>query len=746
METNSSLTPQEHPASDIAPKVRKASIPRKSKGASPEVSEGKKGSLIIVESPAKARTIKKFLTSGYDVKASMGHVRDLPKSQLGVDVEHQFTPKYIVIKGKNKIIKELKAAAKTSKLIYLATDPDREGEAIAWHLSQILDIETKVKRIELREITKNALKDALSNAKDLDRHKVDAQQARRVLDRLVGYKLSPLLWKKVKAGLSAGRVQSVAVKVICDREREIQAFVPEEYWTLTAFLGKREGEPAEKEIVFPANLFKIREEKAKVENEAQINEILSNLEGKAYAVTAVVQKEQRRNPPPPFITSSLQQDASRKLGYKVTRTMSIAQQLYEGLDIGEEGTVGLISYMRTDSTRLSEQAQQEARDYIVQEFSKEYWQGKQFKIREGAQDAHEAIRPTSAFRTPDKIKDYLNKDQFRLYKLIWERFLASQMSPAVFDNKSIDVVAAEYTFRATGSTLKFQGFLAVYEETRDEDEEKVNLPPLKQGESLNLSKLEPKQHFTQPPPRYTEASLVKTLEENGIGRPSTYAPIIETIQHRRYVALENKHFIPSELGFVVTEMLQKNFSDILNIDFTAEMENKLDAVEEGKLDWVRIITEFYSPFEQALEKATEQLEKVKVEPEALNEPCPTCTKGLVIKEGRFGRFVACSGYPECRYTRAISKEIGVTCPNPGCGGQVVELRTKKGKPFFGCGHYPKCDFRSWNRPTNEVCPKCGSMMVLRRVRNGQAFIICSKEGCGYSPPSKKEKAETMDAE
>lgn len=699
----------------------------------------KSQSLIIVESPAKAKTIKKFLTSGYEVKASMGHVRDLPKSQLGVDVEKDFSPKYIVIKGKTKLIKELKTAVKDSKQVYLATDPDREGEAIAWHLSELLGLDEKAKRIELREITKNALKDALTHAKDLNIDKVNAQQARRVLDRLVGYKLSPLLWKKVRSGLSAGRVQSVAVKLICDREKEIQAFVPEEYWSLTAHLLKES-------FSFPAALSKIGDEKAKVSNEEEMQAILRELEGKSFSVLSVTQKEQKRNPPPPFITSTLQQDASRKLGFKVSRTMSVAQQLYEGLDIGEEGTAGLISYMRTDSTRISEGAQAEAKEFILEKFSEAYWSGKQYKVKDTAQDAHEAIRPTTASRTPESVKPYLNKDQFKLYKLIWERFLASQMSPAVFDNKSVDVKAERFTFHATGSTLKFQGFLAVYEETKEEEEEKVNLPELKEGEPLGLEKLEPKQHFTQPPPRYTEASLVKTLEENGIGRPSTYAPIIETILYRRYVTLENKHFTPTELGFLVTDILQSHFSAILNVDFTAEMENKLDAVEEGKLDWIKILSEFYPSFEGALQDASEHLERVKIEPEATNEICPNCGKPMVIKEGRFGRFIACSGYPECKTTKAMTKGTGVSCPNEGCDGEIMELRTKKGKPFFGCSKFPNCDFKTWNRPTTEKCPKCESMMVIRKVKNGHSFLICSKEGCGYAPPSpKEEKAETIES-
>lgn len=695
-------------------------------------------SLIIVESPAKAKTIKKFLEGGYEVKASMGHVRDLPKSQLGVDVENQFSPRYITIKGKNKIIKELKQAAKGSKQVFLATDPDREGEAIAWHLKEVLQLDDRAKRIELREITKSALNNALTHAKDLDGDKVNAQQARRVLDRLVGYKLSPLLWQKVKRGLSAGRVQSVAVKLICDREKEIQSFVPEEYWTLAAFLLQQPGNQKDEFVSFPANLVKVDDEKISIPNEAAMQKILADLEGKAFKIVSIVKKEHRRNPPPPFITSTLQQDASRKLGYKVSRTMMIAQQLYEGVDIGDEGSVGLISYMRTDSTRISESAHQEAKDYILKTFSQAYWQGKDFKVKESAQDAHEAIRPTSVFRTPESVRSFLNKDQHRLYKLIWERFLASQMSPALFDNTTVDIGADRYLFRANGSILKFQGFLAVYQEAEPE-EEKIQLPPLTENEILNLEKFDPKQHFTQPPPRFSEASLVKTLEEYGIGRPSTYAPILETIQHRRYVALENKHFIPSQIGFVVTDMLQKNFSNILNVDFTAQMENKLDEVEEGKLDWVSIITEFYGPFEGALSTASTQLERVKMEAEPVNENCPNCGKGLVIKEGRFGRFIACSGYPDCRYTRAFSKGTGVACPK-GCGGEIQELRTKRGKPFYGCGKYPKCDFRSWYAPTQEKCERCGSMMMVRSSRKAGKTLICSNEGCGFTRSVQQEES------
>lgn len=709
-------------------------------------------SLIIVESPAKARTIKKFLSKGYEVKASMGHIRDLPKSQLGVDVGNHFTPKYIVIKGKNKIIKELKAAAKDSKQIFLATDPDREGEAIAWHLSEILGIEKDAKRIELREITKTALQNALKQAKRLDQDKVNAQQARRVLDRLVGYKLSPLLWSKIKRGLSAGRVQSVAVKLICEREKEVQAFVPEEYWTLGAHLFKKEGDSS----IFSALLSKIKGEKAVLPDETRTQEVVQALTGKPFVISAILEKEQRRNPPPPFITSTLQQDASRKLGFKVSRTMSIAQQLYEGLDIGEEGTVGLITYMRTDSTRVAEYAQKEAQEFILQKFSEEYWLGKIFKIREGAQDAHEAIRTTSVFRTPEKLKPYLNRDQYRLYRLIWERFLASQMSPALFDVKTIEIKSGEYEFKATGSTLKFPGFLAVYQEANEatrrlrassadpqepyqeaadveasEDQDKASLPELKENELLNLEKFEPKQHFTQPPPRYTEASLVKTLEENGIGRPSTYAPIIETILQRRYAAIENKHFLPTQLGFIVTETLEKNFSDILNVDFTAAMENKLDAVEEGKLNWVDLLSEFYPSFEGALKEAQIHLERVKVEPVVIEETCPNCGRNLVIREGRFGQFIACPGYPECRYTKGISKGTGVSCPEPGCTGEILQLKTKKGRAFYGCSRYPDCQFRSWNKPSSEKCPQCSSLLFEKNSKNGKVGLVCLKEGCGY---------------
>jgi DNA topoisomerase-1 len=700
-------------------------------------------SLIIVESPAKARTIKKFLSKGYEVKASMGHVRDLPKSQLGVDVGNHFAPKYIVIKGKHKIIKELKAAAKGSKQIFLATDPDREGEAIAWHLSEILGIEESAKRIELREITKTALLNALKQAKHLDQDKVNAQQARRVLDRLVGYKLSPLLWSKVKRGLSAGRVQSVAVKLVCEREKEIQAFVPVEYWTITAHFLKKDGSLS----AFPSLLVKFKGEKLLLSDETKTQETVHALTGESYVVSSISEKDHRRNPFPPFITSTLQQDANRKLGFKVSRTMSIAQQLYEGLDIGEEGTAGLITYMRTDSTRVAEYAQKEAQEFIIQKYSEEYWLGKIFKIREGSQDAHEAIRPTSVFRTPEKVKPFLNRDQYRLYRLIWERFLASQMSSALFNVRTIEIKAGEYEFKTTGSTLKFPGFLAVYSDAGEsgdakktdeetlgdnlEDPEKVSLPELKEGEFLNLDKLAPKQHFTQPPPRYTEASIVKTLEENGIGRPSTYAPIIETILQRRYVSLENKRFFPTPLGFVVTETLEKNFSDILNVDFTADMENKLDAVEEGKLNWVDLLSNFYPSFEGALKEAQIHLERVKVEPVVTEEICPNCGKNLVIREGRFGQFMACSGYPECRYTKGISKGTGISCPEPGCSGEILQLKTKKGRIFYGCSRYPECQFRSWNKPSSEKCPQCGSLLFEKNGKNGMTGKICAKEGCGY---------------
>ncbi|TAM62048.1 type I DNA topoisomerase [bacterium] len=678
-------------------------------------------SLIIVESPAKARTIKKFLPARYVVKASVGHVRDLPKSTLGVDVEHDFNPKYVTIKGKGDVIKELRSAAKDASDVFLATDPDREGEAIAWHLAELLKL-PHPKRIELHEITKEAALNAIKHPHEIDRNRVDAQQARRILDRLVGYKISPLLWAKVRAGLSAGRVQSVTVKLIVDREREIRAFVAEEYWTLTAQLERPQTPP-----VFPAELVQVGSEKASIATQAQAEALLQELAGAAYRVRSVRKREQRRNAAPPFTTSTLQQEASRKLRLRVRRTMQIAQGLYEGVDLGKDGTVGLITYMRTDSTRISEQAQEGARSFIHERYGEAYHGGKVYKVREGAQDAHEAIRPTSVARTPESMAAFLKRDELRLYKLIWERFVASQMSPAVFDQTTAEIEAGRCTFRATGSVLKFAGYTKVYEEGRDDDSEgaeaaadskgkRVPLPPLEEGQVLDLQRLEPKQHFTEPPPRFTEATLVKALEEKGIGRPSTYSTIVETIQARNYVEQVERRFQPTELGFAVTDLLAEHFKDVMDLNFTASMEDRLDRVADGQQDWVDLLRQFYGPFATALATAEERLPRLKIEDERTDEVCPTCGRPMVIKTGRFGRFISCSGYPECKTTRPLLKETGAECPKDG--GKIVERRSKRGRTFYGCANYPACDFVSWDRVIPGRCPACNSHLIVKQRRGG----------------------------
>lgn len=674
-------------------------------------------SLVIVESPAKAKTIGKYLGSKYIVKASMGHVRDLPKSQIGVEVENDFNPKYITIRGKGSVLKELKDASKKVKKIYLAADPDREGEAIAWHLAHVLDVDqTETCRVVFNEITKQAVKDAFKTPRKINMDLVNAQQARRILDRLVGYKISPLLWKKVKKGLSAGRVQSVAVKIIIDRENEISAFIPEEYWSITAKLQTGN-------TPFEAKFHKYKGEKLELGNEAQVKDILSSIEKAEFQVSEVKEKERLRHPAAPFTTSSLQQEAARKLNFRAAKTMSVAQQLYEGVDLGKEGTVGLITYMRTDSTRISTTAQDEAKEYITDKFGDSYVPEtpRQYsKKAAGAQDAHEAIRPTSALRDPESVKAFTSRDQYRLYKLIWERFMASQMSSAVLDTMSVDIVAGDAVFRAVGSKVRFPGFMKVYVEGSDDgtvNEDEKFLPPLQKGDRLNKEEIEPKQHFTQPPPRYTEARLVKTLEELGIGRPSTYAPTLETIQKRGYVAIEDKKFMPTELGELIIEQMEQFFPEILDVEFTAHMEDDLDHVEEGSEDWVRVLGDFYETFEKRLMVAEEEMKEIEIEDEVSDEICEKCGKPLVYKLGRFGKFLACSGFPDCRNTKPIIKDIGVTCPK--CKeGHVVERRSKKGRVFYGCDRYPECDFVSWDKPSPKPCPKCGSMLVEKRNKQG----------------------------
>jgi DNA topoisomerase I len=700
-------------------------------------------SLVVVESPTKARTVKKLLDRKYEVVASMGHVKDLPRSQLGVDIDHEFAPKYVVPKGKGPVIKELKAAAKKASAVYLATDPDREGEAISWHLASILNhVNSKIKRIEFHEVTKDAVRKALQAPRDIDASLVNAQQARRILDRLVGYKISPLLWRKVRGGLSAGRVQSVAVRLICEREREIDAFVPQEYWSIAARL-TREIEDAP----FIVRLVGKDGGKIEIHDEATARAIVQELTPLTYRVAEIRRRDQQRHPAAPFTTSTLQQEANRKLGFSAARTMVVAQQLYEGLDVGPEGTVGLITYMRTDAVRVAGEAQQQAREHIARAFGPEYvpTQPRQYTSRRNSQGAHEAIRPTSVHRTPDLVKPFLKTDQYKVYRLIWERFLASQMASAVLDTLAVDITAGPYLFRATGSRVKFPGFLRVYLEGRDNGEEEAAegwLPDVQQRERLRLLGLDPAQHFTQPPPRYTEATLVRSLEERGIGRPSTYAPIIETIKHRGYVEVEDRRMYPTELGVLVNSLLVEHFPTVVDVDFTAHMEEDLDKVEEGQEDWVRLLHEFYGPFAEVLHKAEQNIEEVEIAPEEIGEPCPRCGRPLVKRRGRFGQFIACSGYPACSYTRPVG--IGVRCPLDG--GEIVERRTRKGRMFYGCANYPACTFTSWDRPTGRSCPICGQMLVSKRTRrDAQATVLCSNKTCGYKEAPKPREAEQVGA-
>ncbi|MEB6548184.1 type I DNA topoisomerase [Heyndrickxia sporothermodurans] len=681
--------------------------------------------LVIVESPAKAKTIERYLGKKYKVKASMGHIRDLPRSQMGVDTEHNFEPKYITIRGKGPILKELKTAAKKAKKVYLAADPDREGEAIAWHLAHSLDVDIHSNcRVVFNEITKDAIKESFKHPRPINTDLVDAQQARRILDRLVGYNISPLLWKKVKKGLSAGRVQSVAVRLIIDRENEIKNFTPEEYWTIVADFKKGKE-------TFQGSFYGKNGKKVELKSEEEVKSILSQIKGKDFEITSVSKKERKRNPAPPFTTSSLQQEAARKLNFRAKKTMMLAQQLYEGIDLGKEGTVGLITYMRTDSTRISEVAQEEAANFIQQQYGKEYIRGEQRKEKKSSntQDAHEAIRPTSTMREPSSLKAFLSRDQLRLYKLIWERFVASQMAQAVMDTMSVDLNNGEIVFRANGSKLKFPGFMKVYVEgTDDQSEEKDKfLPQMETGDIVKSDVVDPKQHFTQPPPRYTEARLVKTLEELGIGRPSTYAPTLDTIQKRGYVALENKRFIPTELGEIVLELIMEFFPEILDVEFTAKMEHNLDEIEEGKIEWVKIIDDFYKGFYENLVKAESEMEKVEIKDEEAGEDCELCGNPMVFKMGRYGKFMACSNFPDCRNTKPIVKEIGVKCPK--CNeGNIIERKSKKKRIFYGCDRYPECDFLSWDKPIERKCPKCEQLLVEKKLKKG-VQVQCTN--CDY---------------
>ncbi|MGH7309335.1 MAG: type I DNA topoisomerase [Candidatus Rokuibacteriota bacterium] len=734
--------------------------------------------LVVVESPTKVKTIQKYLDSKYIVKASMGHIRDLPKSSLGVDPKKNFKPKYVVTPGKKKVLDDLKKAAERADALYIATDPDREGEAIGWHLAQELAVDRrKVYRVAFNEITERAVKAAFQNPGKIDLKKVDAQQARRVLDRLVGYSLSPLLWEKVQRGLSAGRVQSVAVRLIVDRERAIQAFQPEEYWSLHARL--RAQHPPE----FVATLREVAGEKAVLPNEETTRALMAGLDGARFVVRSVTRGERRRNPAAPFITSTLQQEAGRKLGFTAKKTMTVAQQLYEGVDIGDKGSVGLITYMRTDSVRVSREAQEQARVWVSGRLGPEYVPETPpaYKSRGSAQEAHEAVRPTDVDLEPRNAARFLNRDQQALYRLIWERFLASQMVPAVYDTVSADIDAGQCLFRAQGQTMKFKGFTAVYVESREDDaageeDSESPVPVLTEGEVLRVLGLDPKQHFTQPPARYTEAALIKALEELGIGRPSTYASILGTIIHDRgYVRRERRTLFPTELGMAVTDKLLPYFSEVMNVEFTAQMEDHLDKVEEGERNWVQTVKEFYEPFKRDLARAKKEMSNEKqgtptgetcpdcagelierrgrfgkfiacsnypdcrytrdlsggerAEDEPTNEVCPTCGRAMVVKHGRFGKFIACSGYPECKTTKPVT--LGIACPQTGCTGELVERRSKRGRTFYGCSAYPTCKFVLWQRPVAEPCPKCGAPFVTTRMTRGRMVLMCVKEGCDF---------------
>lgn len=696
--------------------------------------------LVIVESPAKAKTIGKFLGSHYKVIASNGHVRDLPKSQMGVDVEHDFEPKYITLRGRGEVLEKIRKEAKKADKIYLATDPDREGEAISWHLAHILHLDPASKcRIVFNEITANAVKSSIKNARPIDMRLVDAQQARRVLDRLVGYKISPILWAKVQKGLSAGRVQSVATRIICDREQEIMDFVPEEYWSITAHLHEKNSKKN-----FDAKYYGEDGKKHELRSEADAKSVLDRIEGAAFTVSELKTGEKTRHAAPPFTTSSMQQEAARKLGFTTKRTMMVAQQLYEGIDIGGKGPVGLISYIRTDSVRVAKEAQDAAITYIGKRFGERYVPAKPnvYKGRASAQDAHEAIRPTLIDNEPQKIKEHLSNDQFKLYKLVYERFLASQMSDARYATTTASIDANGCIFRANGVRTLFDGFTAVYTEGRDDVQEKeVTLPELHENDTLERTKIDSEQRFTQPPPRYTEATLVKTLEEKGIGRPSTYSPTISTIIDRGYVSREKKLLVPTELGFVVTGLMCEHFSDIADVKFTAGMEEKLDGVESGKDEWKTVIREFYGPFKIALDKAEKEIEIIDIPDEISDVKCDKCGALMVYKTGRYGRFLACPNFPACRNTKAIVEKIDVPCPK--CGSALVKRKGKRGKTFYGCERYPDCDFVSWDKPTNIRCEKCGGMMVQKIGRNG-SYVICMDKDCGHILRNTK-KAKEEDA-
>jgi DNA topoisomerase-1 len=746
------------PKPEIQPKAKKKKKGKgKGKSTKKSASNHRSGKLVIVESPAKARTIGRYLGKGYRVMSSVGHVRDLLKSRLSVDIENEFEPEYRVPNDKRKVVKELTAAAEKSKEIFLATDPDREGEAIAWHVMESAEMEPeRTKRVVFQEITKPAIIAAFNKPREIDMDRVQAQQTRRILDRLVGYKLSPLLWRKVRGRLSAGRVQSVAVRLVVEREREIDDFDPEEYWTLGAELSQQKyrqekgpGHQPRLRPFFQAKLHKLKGEDPVLSTEADVLPHLEQLQKAEWTVQAVRLGKRTRRPAAPFTTSTMQQEASRKVGFGTNKTMRIAQQLYEGVDIGQEGSVGLITYMRTDSVTVSKEAQHEARSYIIETFDADHVPDELpvYKTRsKTAQEAHEAVRPTSVLRTPAQVKKYLSRDQFRLYELIWLRFVASQMAPALYDTVSVDIMAGDkqvapekrpYLFRAAGSTLRFAGFLALYEETEpadrpDDDDNKVP-SDLSESEILDLLKLLPEQHFTQPPPRFSEATLVKELEENGIGRPSTYASIISTIQSRGYVEVEDKRLVPTEIGELVTDLLVEHFPDVMSVDFTARLEDELDEIAEGK-NWLPVMDSFYGRFANDLERADEAIEKVDVaakEPEPVGRDCPTCGNPLVYRESRYGRFIGCSDFPNCRYTEQNITKIGVKCPNDG--GDLIEKRTRKGgRLFYGCSNYPECEWVSWKRPLPTPCKVCGGLLVQANKRMAE----CTQ--CGERQPLREQ--------
>lgn len=696
----------------------------------PEVTRKKtnrrSGKLVIVESPAKARTVGRFLGKDFKVKASVGHIRDLLRSQLSVDVENDFTPKYRVPNEKRPVVKEIKKLVKSAEEIYLATDPDREGEAIAWHLMESAEMDPqRTQRVVFHEITDPAVAEAFSHPREINMDLVDAQQARRILDRLVGYQISPLLWEKVRGRLSAGRVQSVALRLVVEREREIDAFVPEEYWSIDA-----EFQPEGSEDTFIAKLVRVDGEDPVLGDESDVQPVLADMETAGYTVARIKRGQRRRNPSPPYTTSTMQQEASRRLGFSPKRSMALAQQLYEGVDLDDDGTIGLITYMRTDSTNVSPLAQKEVREFVTKRYGEKFLpeDAKQYRTKSRlAQEAHEAIRPTSVMRQPEMMKKYLNRDQLRLYRLIWQRFVASQMEAALYDTISVEVTGAtkqhEYLLRASGSTLRFQGFLIVYEEARDEDQaseedEETAVPSdLTEGQVQKLLRLIPEQHFTQPPPRYSEASLVRTLEENGIGRPSTYAPILGTLQQRGYVTRDNKRLIPTDTGYTVNDLLIDHFPDIVDIGFTARMEEDLDRVASGEEPWVEIVREFYGPFSSQLERARKEMPELKSDPEPIGRACPECGHDLVIRWGRYGKFISCSNFPNCRYTEPWLEKIGVKCPLDG--GEVVERKTRRGRTFYGCSNYPECEFTSWKKPLPTPCPNCGGLLVVANKTSAQ---------------------------